>query len=74
MSTDTRIRVIKLAERKRRAKARVKQGRDSARRPGRDQARDGAATVAGWVEELRRRKQQGAAASGDFNNLFEDPS
>ena len=74
MSTDPRIRVIKLAERKRRAKARVKQGGGSARRPGQDRARDDAATVNGWVDELRRQKRQGASALDDFNNLFEDPS
>jgi hypothetical protein len=72
MSTDPRIRVIKLAERKRRAKARVKKGRDSARRPGQDQAPDAAATVNGWVDELRRQKHRRSDATSDFNNLFED--
>ena len=72
MSTDTRIRVIKLAERKRRAKARVKQARDSARRPEQDKARDDDATVNGWVAEFRRQKRQDANALSDFNNLFED--
>jgi len=72
MSTDPRIRVIKLAERKRRAKARAKQGRDSARRPEQAQARDDAATVNGWVDELRRQKRQDANALSDFNDLFED--
>ena len=73
MSTDPRIRVIKLAERKRRAKARVKQGRAAARRLGQDKARNDAAdTVTGWVDELRRQKRQGAGAASDFNNLFED--
>jgi hypothetical protein len=73
MSTDPRIRVIKLAERKRRAKARVKQGRAAAtRRPEQDQARDAANTVTGWVDELRRQKRQNTDAAGDFNDLFED--
>jgi hypothetical protein len=72
MSTDPRIKVIKQAERKRRAKARVKQGRASAHRPGQDQARDAADTVNGWVDELRKQKRQGANALSDFNNLFED--
>jgi hypothetical protein len=71
MSTDPRIRVIKLAEQKRWAKARVKQGRDSARRPEQDKARDDAATVNGWVAELRRQKRQDADALSDFKNLFE---
>jgi hypothetical protein len=72
MSTDPRIKVIKLAERKRRAKARIKQGRDAAPRPGPDKARDAADTVTGWIDELRQQKQQGAGAASDFNNLFED--
>jgi hypothetical protein len=72
MSTDPRIRVIKLAERKRRAKARVKQGRAAAHRPARDEARAAADTVTGWVDELRRQKQQSADAASDFNDLFED--
>ena len=67
-----RIRVIKLAERKRRARARVKKGRASASHPGQDKARDAAAAVTGWVDELRRQKQQAAAALSDFNSLFED--
>ena len=74
MSTDPRIKVIKLAERKRRAKARVKQGRAAARRPEQDTERDATDTVAGWVDELRKQKRQGAGALSDFNNLFEDPS
>jgi hypothetical protein len=75
MSTDPRIRVIKLAERKRRAKARARQGGGSAHPPKQDKARDDAATVNGWVDELRRQKRQAAAASlDDFKNLFEDPS
>ena len=76
MSTDPRIRVIKLAERKRRARARVKKGGASAARPGRDQdkARDAAATVTGWVDDLRRQKDQAADAAGGFNSLFEDPA
>jgi hypothetical protein len=72
MSTDPRIKVIKLVERKRRAKARVKQGRASARRRGQDSARDAAAAVNGWVDELRKQKRQGTDALSDFNNLFED--
>lgn len=71
MSTDTRIKVIKLAERKRLAKARIKQSRDSARRPVQDEARDTAAAVTGWVDELRQQKRQSADAAGDFNDLFE---
>ena len=73
MSTDPRIRVIKLAERKRRARARVRQERAAAQRLGQDKARDAAAdTVTGWVDELRQQKRQGADAAGDFNDLFED--
>jgi hypothetical protein len=72
MSTEHRIRVIKLAERKRRAKARVRQGRESARRPGQGTDRDVADAVAGWVDELQRQKRQDADALGEFNNLFED--
>ncbi|MET0621442.1 MAG: hypothetical protein ABW250_00530 [Pyrinomonadaceae bacterium] len=71
MSTDRRIRVIKLAERKRRAKARIKQER-AASRPVQDEAREAAATVTGWVDDLRRQKQQSTDAAGDFNDLFED--
>jgi hypothetical protein len=74
MNTIPRIKVIKLAERKRRAKARVKQGGEPDSRPVQDKARDDAATVNGWVDELRRQKRQGANALSDFNNLFEDPS
>ncbi len=72
MSTDRRIKVIKLAERKRRAKARVKQGQAAAERPERDEARDAAATVTGWVDDMRRQKRQSTDAAGDFNDLFED--
>jgi hypothetical protein len=73
MSTDPRIRVIKLAERKRRAKARIKKVRDSARRPEQDKSLDAAATITGWVDELRRQKKhRHSDATGDFNNLFED--
>lgn len=72
MSTDPRIRVIKLAERKRRAKARIKQGRDAARRPGPVKTQDAADTVTGWIDELRQQKRQSAGAVSDFNNLFED--
>ena len=72
MDTNTRIRVIKLAERKRRAKARVKKGRAGVRRLGQDKARDAAATVTGWVDELRRQKQQSADALNGFHSLFED--
>jgi alkanesulfonate monooxygenase SsuD/methylene tetrahydromethanopterin reductase-like flavin-dependent oxidoreductase (luciferase family) len=74
MSTDPRIKVIKLAERKRRAKARVKQARAAAQRPTQDEARDAADTVTGWVDELRRQKRPDANALSDFNNLFEDPA
>ena len=72
MSTDPRIRVIKLAERKRRARARVKKNRDSARRPEQDKAPDAATTVTGWVDELRQQKREGAGTLSAFNNLFED--
>lgn len=72
MSTDPRIKVIKLAERKRRAKARVKQGRKAAHRPEPDKTQEAIATVTGWVDELRRQKQQSAGAESEFNNLFED--
>ena len=71
MSTDHRIRVIKLAERKRRAKARTKQGRDAGR-PRQDKARDAAVTVTGWVDDMRRQKRQSADAAGDFDDLFAD--
>jgi hypothetical protein len=47
-------------------------GRDSARRPEQDKAPD-AATVNGWVNEMRRQKNHRRAdASSGFNNLFED--
>jgi hypothetical protein len=72
MSTDHRIRVIKLAERKRRAKARARQGKVAAVRPVQDEARDAAVTVTGWVDDMRRQKRQSADAAGDFNDLFED--
>lgn len=72
MSTDRPIKVIKLAERKRRAKARVKQERAAASRPAQDEARDAANTVTGWVDDLRRQKRQSTDAAGDFNDLFED--
>ena len=73
MSRDSRIRIIKSAERKRRAKAQVKQRRDAARRTEPDKTQDAAETVTGWVDELRQQKQQSAGAASDFNNLFEDP-
>jgi hypothetical protein len=70
-----RIRVIKLDERKRQAKARVKEGRTSVRRVGQNKARDATATVTGWVDELReQKKQESADAVGGFNSLFEDPT
>jgi hypothetical protein len=72
MDMNPRIRVIKLADRKRRAKARVRKGRASAGRPARDKAREAAAAVTGWVDELRRQKQQSADAVSGFNSLFED--
>lgn len=72
MSTDHRIKVIKLAERKRRAKARVKQERADAGRPAQEEARDAATTITGWVDDLRRQKRQSTDAAGDFNDLFED--
>ena len=75
MSTDKRIKVIKLAERKRRAKARAKQNKAAAAaaaRPAQDEARAAADTVTGWVDELRRQKEQSAGAASDFNDLFED--
>lgn len=72
MGTDHRIKVIKLAERKRRAKARVKQERAAASRPAQDEARDAATTITGWVDDLRRQKRQSTDAAGDFNDLFED--
>jgi hypothetical protein len=72
MSTDKRIRVIKQAERKRRAKARIKQSRPSAARLGQDKEREAVDTVNGWVDEMREQKRQGSDALNDFNNLFED--
>jgi len=72
MNTNPRIRVIKLDERKRRAKARVRKGRASAGRSVQEKACDAAATVTGWVDELRRQKRQSADALSGFNSLFED--
>jgi hypothetical protein len=73
MSTDPRIRVVKSAERKRRAKARVKKSRDTARQRELDNAPDAAAaTVNGWVDDMRRQKHQGADALSVFNSLFDD--
>jgi hypothetical protein len=72
MDTNSRIKVIKLAERKRRAKARVNKDGDSARLPAQDKAPDAAATVNGWVDELRRHKHKDAGALSAFNDLFED--
>jgi hypothetical protein len=73
MATNSRIKVIKLAERKRRAKARVNEGQDPGRSPERDKGPDAAATVNGWVDEMRRQKDEGAGALSAFNDLFEDP-
>ena len=72
MDTNSRIKVIKLAERKRRAKARVNKNSGSARLHDQDKAPDAAATVNGWVDELRRQKHEGAGALSAFNDLFED--
>jgi hypothetical protein len=72
MSTEPRIRVIKLAERKQRAKARIKKSRDAVRRPRQYEARDAADTVTGWVDDLRRQKRQSTDALSVFNSLFED--
>lgn len=72
MDTNSRIKVIKLAERKRRARARINKNTGPARLPGQDKAPDAAATVNGWVDELRRRKHEGAGALSAFNDLFED--
>ena len=72
MSTNPRIKVIKLAERKRRAKARVLKEEDSARLHELDKAPDAVTTVNGWVDELRRQKHEGAGALSAFNDLFED--
>jgi len=72
MSTKPRIKVIKLAERKRRAKARANKGRDSASLSGEHKPPDAVATVNGWVDELRRQKQEGDGALSAFNDLFED--
>lgn len=72
MSTNSRIKVIKLAERKRRAKARVQKDGDSARLLEQGKAPDAAATVNGWVDELRRQKHDGVDALSAFNDLFED--
>jgi hypothetical protein len=72
MSTDPRIRVIKLAERRRRAKARVKKSGNSAPSPVQDKARDAAANVTGWVNELLEQKQRSADPLSVFNSLFED--
>jgi hypothetical protein len=72
MNTNPRIRVIKLDERKRRAKARVRKGRASAGRSVQEKARDAASTVTGWIDELRLQKQRSADALSGFNSLFED--
>lgn len=72
MSTNSRIKVIKHAERKRRAKARANKERDSARLTEQDKAPDAAATVNAWVDEMRRQKHEGAGALSAFNDLFED--
>lgn len=72
MGTNSRIKVIKLAERKRRAKARVNEGRDPERDPEQDKRPDAAATVTGWVDEMRRQKHEGAGALSAFNDLFDD--
>jgi hypothetical protein len=72
MSKDPRIRVVKLAERKRRAKARIKKARDSERRRGQDETPDAAATVTGWVDEMRVQKRRDSDALSAFNDLFED--
>ena len=74
MSTNPRIRVVKLVERKRRAKARIKMARDSARQRAQDEAPDAAATVTGWVDEFRGQKRRDAGALSAFNDLFEDAS
>lgn len=71
---DPRIRVIKPAERRRRREARVRKGQESAHRPQQDEAREAAAAVTGWVDELRGQKQQSADALSVFNSLFEDVS
>ena len=39
-----------------------------------DRARNAAAAVTGWVDELRRQKQQSADTSGDFSSLFKEPA
>lgn len=72
MSTDPRIKVIKHAERKRLAEVRAEQGRDSARHPAQDEARQAADTVTGWVDDLRGQKHRRADALSVFNSLFED--
>ena len=74
MSTQPGIKLIKLVERKRRAKARAEHNRNTASGPEQKGRVNPAATVAGWVDELRRQKHQGAGAASDFNNLFEDAS
>jgi hypothetical protein len=75
MNTTPRIKVIKLAERKRRARARVKKGSAPVPRPAQDvdKARNAAAAVTGWVDELRRQKRQTVTATGDFSSLFKEP-
>ncbi|MDT7687747.1 MAG: hypothetical protein QOE46_506 [Acidobacteriota bacterium] len=72
MDINPRIKVIKLAERKRRARVRVRKTRASVLRLGQDTERDAAATVTGWVEELRQQKHQSPDAVDGFNSLFED--
>jgi hypothetical protein len=76
MKIKPRIKVIKLAERKRRARARVKKGRAPVplHEQAEDRARNAAAAVTGWVDELRRQKQQSADTTGDFSSLFKEPA
>jgi hypothetical protein len=72
MEINPRIKVIKLAERKRRARARGRKARESVLRLGQETAPDAAATVTGWVEELRQQKHQSPDALSGFNSLFDD--
>ena len=72
MSTDPRIRVIKLAQRERRATARVEEALDSERHTGQDKTGDAKATVTEWVDELRRQKRESTGTLSAFNDLFED--
>jgi hypothetical protein len=67
-----RIRIIKLAERKRQAQARVVKRRAAASHSVPAQARDVATTVMGWIDELRQLKRQSTGAAPSVKSLLGD--